>query len=393
MSTTSVHLKACDVSAAESHNQRTKDLDYVRKDLKHLNEFFSYIDHSLPTEVANLKREVKEKTGRKLQKNAIPIKEGVIVIDQNTTMEDLQHFCSVCQNKFGMIPLQIYIHRDEGHSKAKKWKPNLHAHIHWRMYDTNGRNIRLSKDACAQLQTIAAECLGMQRGKSSDKKHLSSLQFKIQQKENELQQLYEQVSGKSEAVEKLKGIRDGAADLITGKSKKKIKQLEQQIDSLNTELHNSKKQSDNETRRANAATQKVKDLENYIKDNFPSEELMEHYISCQKKWEDIMGKINRCFNDICQQCGEIGLSIKESIQIFLGQQIGRESICKDGIDYFFPYKSHFTIKWDDEKKRLMFHSKYHHEWYTLTQFLSKAKTHLKETISENITSKKRGFSR
>lgn len=224
MAQTSVHLKACDISASETHNKREKELDYVRKDLSHLNESFSYIGHSLKTELANIKREVKEKTGRKLYKNAIPIKEGVIVIDSNTTMEDLQKYCSECQRKFGIAPLQIHIHRDEGHRGSKTWNPNLHAHIVWSMYGRDGRNVRLSKDDCREMQTIAAHVLHMERGKSSSKKHLSSLQYKIQELETRLEE-------SNIAIERLKGAFEGAkqgvSDVFTGKARKRAEEAEE----------------------------------------------------------------------------------------------------------------------------------------------------------------------
>lgn len=192
MSKTSVHLKACNVGSSQAHNEREKELDYVRADLSHLNESFSYIDHSLQTEVANIKKRVKEKTGRKMQKNAIPVKEGVVVIDESTTMDDLKRLCAAFKERFNLTPLQIHIHRDEGHAAAKEWIPNLHAHIVWSMYDENGRNVRAGRTG-AEMQTIAANILRMERGKSSDRKHLEALQYKIQEQEKILKQKDEQI--------------------------------------------------------------------------------------------------------------------------------------------------------------------------------------------------------
>lgn len=397
MSTTSVHLKACDISAAESHNQRTKDLDYVRKDLKHLNEFFSYIHHSLPTEAANLKREVKEKTGRKLQKNAIPIKEGVIVIDENTTMEDLKHFCSVCQNKFGMIPLQIYIHRDEGHTKAKQWKPNLHAHIEWRMYDTNGRNIRLSKDACSKMQTIASECLGMQRGKSSDKKHLSSLQFKIQQKEKELQLLYEQVSDKSEAVEKLKGIRDGAADLLTGKSKKKIKQLENDIINLQNKLKDEKEKFDNLSNYTSSIRNDLDDKNNQLSKARVTINRLKSLQFPAEEYNNLLFLVNNQLDSFISECHSIGLTIQEMFQLLIHKKLSpKDYIEYDGHTYRHPRKNKIHIRLDENE--LKKHNKISHFltiklktpfgefWYSVKDWISKV-------LDNNKVSKSRGLSR
>lgn len=227
MAQTSVHLKACDIAASEAHNKREKDLDYVRKDLTHLNESFSYIDHSLQTELSNIRKEVKEKTGRKLQKNAVPIKEGVIVIDDKTTMKDLQRYCDACRDKFGIVPLQIHIHRDEGHAKAKEWKPNLHAHIVWSMYNAEGRNVRLSKQDCRDMQTLAANVLGMDRGRSSDKKHRDALLYKIEQQEKYIEELEGTLT---ETQQRLKGAFEGAkqgvSDLFTGKARKRAEEAE-----------------------------------------------------------------------------------------------------------------------------------------------------------------------
>lgn len=233
MAQTSVHLKACDIAASETHNKREKELDYVRKDLTHLNESFSFIPHSLQTELANIRRTVKEQTGRKLQKNAVPIKEGVIVIDGKTTMADLQRYCEECRNKFGIVPLQIHIHRDEGHVRAKDWKPNLHAHIVWSMYNENGRNVRLSKQDCRDMQTLAANVLGMERGKSSDKKHLDAMKFKIAQQEKRIEELEIIVNNLSESQERVKGVFEGAkqgvSDLFTGKARKRAEEAEKRV--------------------------------------------------------------------------------------------------------------------------------------------------------------------
>lgn len=227
MAKTSIHLKGCDIASSEVHNRREKVLDYVRRDLSDLNESFSFIPHSLATELVKIKREVKAKTGRALYKNAVPIKEGVIVIDNNTTMEQLQQYCRACQAKFGIQPLQIHIHRDEGHSRSKTWKPNLHAHIVWSMYDHEGRNVRLSKQDCAELQTMAAHYLKMERGQSSDRKHLSALQFKIEAQQKQIEELESTLTQAQASLASAgKGAYQGAKDLFTGKSRRRAEEAE-----------------------------------------------------------------------------------------------------------------------------------------------------------------------
>lgn len=64
-------------------------------------------------------------------RGSTPLKEGVVVIKDDTTMEQLRHFCEVCKQRWGITALQVFIHRDEGHygipSDNAIWKPNLHA--------------------------------------------------------------------------------------------------------------------------------------------------------------------------------------------------------------------------------------------------------------------------
>lgn len=274
MAKTSVHLKACDIGASEAHNKREKELDYVKSELTHLNESYNYTGNSLQTELSNIRREVKQKTGRKLQKNAIPIKEGVIVIDEKTTMEDLRKYCETCQERFGIRPLQIHIHRDEGHARSKTWKPNFHAHIVWSMYNDQGRNVRLSKEDCRDMQTLAADVLGMERGEESSKKHLSSLLFKIQQQEQRIEELEAELKYKTEFTEKLKGAfegsKQGVIDRLVGKSKKRAEQAEKRLVEARETLYKALEQSQQakfqvdkaniELRKANQKLENMHDL-------------------------------------------------------------------------------------------------------------------------------------
>ena len=113
---------------------------------------------------------VNKKTGKvTVIRGSTPIKEGVVVIKENTTMEQLRHFCEVCKERWGITPLQIFIHRDEGHYETPgdetSWKPNYHAHIvwDWMNHDT-GKSCKLDKKDMSEMQTLLAECLEMQRG-------------------------------------------------------------------------------------------------------------------------------------------------------------------------------------------------------------------------------------
>ena len=44
-----------------------------------------------------------------------PIREGVLLIRPDTTLADVRKFGEECQRRWGITPLQIFLHKDEGH--------------------------------------------------------------------------------------------------------------------------------------------------------------------------------------------------------------------------------------------------------------------------------------
>lgn len=202
MSKTSIHIEPCKIGSSEQHNQRLKHLDYVRPDLSHQNERWVGVA-DLPAHLDNLKTLVKDKTGRSMQAKATPIREGVIVIKQDTTIAQLRGLADAIEQRWGIKTLQIYTHKDEGHTDSDgSWKPNLHAHIvfDWLNHDT-GKSIKLSKQDMAEMQTMLADCLEMVRGESSDIKHLGAIQYKTQAEEQRLRTLKEKTMKEEQARE------------------------------------------------------------------------------------------------------------------------------------------------------------------------------------------------
>lgn len=223
MAQTSIHLRPCKQSS-EIHNKREKELDYVRTDLSQNNEWWSAVS-SLGELRSDISAMVKEKTGRKMQAKAEPLREGVVVIQEGTTMEQLQELGRRFQERFGVTPVQIAIHRDEGHWKGEEWKPNLHAHIVFDWYNhTTGKSIKTSKLDAVEMQTITAEVLGMERGVSSEKKHLESARYKAQARQKEIEQLEQQAAGLSDAVK------------LATEKKAEAEHLQSQIDDLTGSL-------------------------------------------------------------------------------------------------------------------------------------------------------------
>ena len=230
---TSINIKPCNIGSSEAHNRRTaeylahigKEKFYVRTDLMAANETWVAPDFggtSLSERYNQIAAMVKEKTGRAMQtkerervnkktgkvtvvRGSTPLKEGVVVIKDDTTLEQLRRFCEVCKERWGITALQIFIHRDEGHysvpNDTATWKPNLHAHIvwDWMNHDT-GKSCKLDEKAMSDMQTLLAECLDMERGSSKEqtgKEHLERADFIIAKQKQEA----EQAKAEKEAAE------------------------------------------------------------------------------------------------------------------------------------------------------------------------------------------------
>ena len=231
----SIHIKPCNVASSEAHNRRTaeymrnigKSKVYVVSELSANNEQWINPDFGNPELQAHyedIKRMVKEKTGRAMQEKererkgkngkiikvagCSPIREGVLLIRPDTTLADVHKFGEECQRRWGITPLQIFLHKDEGHwlngqpdpedresfKVGERWfKPNYHAHIvfDWMNHDT-GRSRKLNDDDMMQMQTLASDILLMERGKSkavTGKEHLERNDFIIEKQKAELQRI------------------------------------------------------------------------------------------------------------------------------------------------------------------------------------------------------------
>jgi len=244
---TSINIKPCNIGSSEAHNRRTaeylanigKEKFYIRTDLMAENEAWVAPDFSgtsLSERYNQIAAMVKEKTGRAMQtkdrervnkktgkvtvvRGSTPLKEGVVVIKEDTTMEQLQRFCEVCRERWGITALQIFIHRDEGHygtpSDNATWKPNLHAHVvwDWMNHDT-GKSCKLDENAMSEMQTLLAECLDMERGTSKEvtgKEHLERADFILARQKQEAEQAKAEkeaaVTAKEEAEAELRFIK------------------------------------------------------------------------------------------------------------------------------------------------------------------------------------------
>ena len=242
----SIHIKPCNIASSEAHNRRTAEYIrnigesriYVVSKLSTNNEQWVNPDFGtteLRTHYDNIKRMVKEKTGRAMQEKererkgkngkiikvagCSPIREGVLLVRPNTTLADVRKFGEECKQRWGITPLQIFLHKDEGHwlsgqpeaedresfqIDGKWFKPNYHAHIvfDWMNHDT-GKSCKLNDEDMTEMQSLASDILLMERGQSkteTGKEHLERNDFIIKKQKAELQRIEETQRYKEQQV-------------------------------------------------------------------------------------------------------------------------------------------------------------------------------------------------
>ena len=299
----SIHIKPCNIASSEVHNRRTAEYMrnigesriYVVPELSTNNEQWINPDFGTPelrTHYDNIKQMVKEKTGRAMQEKererkgkngkiikvagCSPIREGVLLIRPDTTLADVRKFGEECQRRWGITPLQIFLHKDEGHwlngqpeaedresfKVGNRWfKPNYHAHIvfDWMNHET-GKSRKLNDEDMATMQTLASDILLMERGQAkavTGKEHLERNDFIIKKQKAELQRIEETKRHKEQQVslaeqelkqvkaeirtDKLKSAATDVATAITSGvgslfGSGKLKDLEQSNENLRHEI-------------------------------------------------------------------------------------------------------------------------------------------------------------
>lgn len=268
--TASIHIKPCNIAQSEEHNRRDEEYIkainpaniYIRKDLICQNTTYVPPDlkgTSLQEYYDSLKAMVKAKTGRAMQekdvkytdkngrtrvrKGSSPLREGVAIIMENTTMDDLKRFTNAVEKRWGIRAVQIHIHRDEGHyeesEKKKTWKPNYHAHIVWDWMDHDtGKSHKLGEADMSEMQDMLAEMLNMQRGQKKSETgldHLERNDFILQKQEKEKKRLEEEKrkaqSKKAKAENKAKKAKEEAEKAVEEKD-----EAEKKAQAAKTEL-------------------------------------------------------------------------------------------------------------------------------------------------------------
>ena len=409
----SIHIKPCNVASSEAHNRRTaeymrnigKSKVYVVSELSVNNEQWINPDFGSPELQAHyedIKRMVKEKTGRAMQEKererkgkngkiikvagCSPIREGVLLIRPDTTLADVHKFGEECQKRWGITPLQIFLHKDEGHwlngqpdpedresfKVGERWfKPNYHAHIvfDWMNHDT-GKSHKLNDEDMTEMQNLASDILLMERGQSkavTGKEHLERNDFIIEKQKAELQRMDAAKRHKEEQInlaeqelhqvkseirtDKLKGAATDAATVIVSGvgslfGSGKMKKLEQSneelrqgiakrdkgIDDLKTQMQHMQEQHGRQIRNL----QGIHKLELEAKDKEISR--LNTLLEKAFKWFPMLREMLR----MEKLCAAIGFT-KEMIESLLTK---KEAIRCNGRIYSEEHRRKFDIKND-----------------------------------------------
>jgi hypothetical protein len=244
---TSIHICAAKYGA-EKHNRREKEMKHVHSEYSHLNKSWEAEDFkSVADEIRKAKERysshhfcrkakldkngkqltmpaydkrtgnpiVDPRTGhqkvvpeweldlskpKKMPKNSEPIREGVAVITEATTMEQMKTLANQIEQRWSIKTKAIYAHLDEGHehlvtdkdhqqgkyldsaegSTIFLWNHHAHFVFDWTDHET-GQCINLNRHDMSELQDMLANALKMERGKKSDKKWRDAHTFKAEQ--------------------------------------------------------------------------------------------------------------------------------------------------------------------------------------------------------------------
>ena len=261
---TSIHICAAKYGA-EKHNRREKEMKHIHSEYSHLNKCWEAEDFkSVADEIRKAKERysshhfcrkakldkngkqltmpaydkrtgnpiVDPRTGlqkvvpeweldlskpKKMPKNSEPIREGVAVITEATTMEQMKTLANQINQHWGIKTKAIYAHLDEGHehlvtdkdhqqgkyldsaegSTIFLWNHHAHYVFDWTDHET-GQCINLNRHDMSELQDMLANALKMERGNKSNKKWRDAHTFKAEQEAIRAKEVAEYTERKKE---------------------------------------------------------------------------------------------------------------------------------------------------------------------------------------------------
>jgi hypothetical protein len=273
----SIHIAKVS-SGSFLHNDRTQKPSYLID--TSVNNEYSANSQNAFNEYSTLKDEATkayiERTGQKIQKSTIYLKEAIVNLQEHHTLKDLEPIKEKLED-YGFKVLQMSIHRDEGFKNGDKLEHNYHAHITMFNLTPDGKTVKFGKDyrtELSKLQTFTADTLKMERGKVSVAEHAKEINKPVEKASKRLdtheykhamkmrdglKKELAQTKKQKDELFKHYGIRRDKikkAVLLSGRAKKyaydilyqeqtkDIKNLNEQITELKSQLNSNKPQEE-----------------------------------------------------------------------------------------------------------------------------------------------------
>lgn len=273
MAKTGIHIKRCNVSSVEDHNERKKN--YLRKlqelgrrlyffqDLTRLNKSWvnpNYAGKTVAQHFDEMCARYQEKTGQapqlkdreridkktgkvKVIAGWSPIREGCPPIKPDTTLRDFAPFVQWLRNK-NLNVIRIDLHHDEGHENETGQRiMNHHAHvvIDWTDHHT-GKTVKLSKKDMEEMQSVLADSLGMERGTpkaDTGREHVDHAEWREQKAEEHYNQLMARCDELQNLIEKQEEEWENGKNAAIERGKK----IQEIIDKYNAVINDLKKET------------------------------------------------------------------------------------------------------------------------------------------------------
>ena len=308
---TSKHIRAAAVNA-DRHNRREKHLEHPRPELQPEDKTKWIWEVEDKKSVYQMQRQAEReyaakevivkgkygeyKTHKTMPRSAVPVKEAVVVIKEDTTIEQVKAWADWCHQSYGIRPVGIYLHLDEGHwaeldeeqgqyeemyerhdgkewkrmnprGNYEYWKPNYHAHVLFDWFDHDeARCINLGREVMRKMEDELARMLGMERGTPSNRKHLDANTYKMVMENHriamELANSVKKVKSLQTMIENLTKQRENIeAELIEGYTEKNRKDKE--LSEIDEKIADKQAKLDHATEELNG---KLAEMDNLQKD-------------------------------------------------------------------------------------------------------------------------------
>lgn len=357
---TSINIKKTVPKMSEAHNERKVRPNYLLPQYEGQHEHWK--TETISQRIGAIEDLYLKEVGQKMQLVAKPIREGVVVISEETSMKELTLLGNRFKERFGIDCFQIHIHKDEGHvvtekeaRAAKEYGEvkvvgsiirNLHAHMifDWQDKET-GRSIKLNPADMREMQTITAEALGMERGDANKKaSRLEAKEFKVYR-----DKIHEDLTEELDRSEELKAKSLEELRLIEEQKKNSLNELKQ-LEARSKEVEET---SEKFKVNYNQTLKRLKDSRDELKKLEPKFELLRKlevlpWGSCKDNNVQSWLSLTHGFHSIQIKSGQDG-----SIYFQLGDQISRlkdmpkevQAVIKEKLSIDRTFQKQEGIKW------------------------------------------------